>query len=73
MTPTKKLARVLTNEVEGGFHLTLEAQDGEIFRIFLTEDQMGDLADEIDEVLSDDDNENLTAKADEPTTEEQPS
>ncbi|MCE4223405.1 hypothetical protein HCU64_06545 [Methylobacterium sp. C25] len=73
MIPIKKLARVLTDQVEGGFHLTLEAEGGEIFRVFLTEGQMGDLADEIDEVLSEDDVEDNTAQADEPTTEEQPS
>ena len=49
MTPTKKLARVLTDETDGGYRLTIETVDGEIFRVLATEDQVNDLIDELDE------------------------
>ena len=55
MAPVKKLARALTDEVEGGYRITLEMDDGQIFRVFATEDQLSDLADEFDELLGDDD------------------
>ena len=55
MAPAKKLARALTDEVEGGFHITLETDDGEIIRVFATEAQLADLADEFDELLDTDD------------------
>ena len=51
MVPAKKLARALTDEVEGGFHITLETDDGEVIRVFATEDQLTDLADEFGELL----------------------
>lgn len=72
MAPTKKLARVLADEVKEGYRLTFEATDGEIFRILATEDQLGDLADEIDELLSEDDSDDLTEEQ-EHVGEEQPS
>ncbi|KQP33768.1 hypothetical protein ASF49_07825 [Methylobacterium sp. Leaf104] len=74
MTPTKKLARVLTDEAEGGYRLTFEASDGEIFRIVATEDQVNDLIDELDELIGDDADEkpDLTDE-EEHVGEEQPS
>lgn len=65
MTATKKLARVLTDETEGGYRLTFESVDGEIFRILATEDQVNDLIDELDELIGDD------AEAEPELTEEQ--
>ena len=41
MNPIKKLTRVLTDEVHGEFHLTLEAENGETFQVSATEKQMG--------------------------------
>ena len=54
MASTKTLARVLTDETEGGYRLTFESTDGQIFRIFATEDQVNDLIDELDELVGDD-------------------
>ena len=74
MTPTKKLARVLTDETEGGYRLTIETADGEIFRVLATEDQVNDLIDELDELVGDDADETppLTEE-EEHVGEEQPS
>ncbi|GJD93973.1 hypothetical protein [Methylobacterium iners] len=72
MAPMKILARVLTDDVEGGYQITLETDDGQVVRVFATENQLSDLADDIDELLSDED-EDKTAKGAEETTEEQPS
>lgn len=76
MAPTKKLARVLADEIKEGYRLTFEAMDGEVFRIIATEDQLNDLADEIDELLGDDVPEELTEEQEqeqERVGEEQPS
>lgn len=54
MIATKKLTRVLTDETEGGYRLTFECVDGEIFRILASEDQVNDLIDELDELIGDD-------------------
>lgn len=74
MTPTKKLARVLTDETEGGYRLTFESVDGEIFRILATEDQLNDLIDELDELIGDDaDEKPELSEEEEHVGEEQPS
>jgi hypothetical protein len=74
MASTKTLARVLTDETEGGYRLTFESTDGQIFRIFATEDQVNDLIDELDELVGDDADERpeLTEE-EEHVSEEQPS
>ena len=54
MNPIKRLARVLTDEVHGEFHLTLETEDGATFRVCATEKQISDLIQELDELLGDD-------------------
>ncbi|GEP12826.1 hypothetical protein [Methylobacterium gnaphalii] len=73
MTRAKKLVRTLIDDVEGGFQITLETDDGQIMRVQATEEQLEDLADEIEGALSDDDEDDATANAEEVTTEEQPS
>lgn len=74
MTPTKKLARVLTDATEGGYRLTFEAVDGEIFRILATEDQVNDLIEELDELIGDDaDAQPELTEEEEHVGEEQPS
>lgn len=55
MASAKKLARALIDEVEGGFQITLETDDGQGIRVFATEAQPADLADEFDELLDTDD------------------
>ncbi|MER2265576.1 hypothetical protein [Methylobacterium oxalidis] len=54
MSPIKKLARVLTDEVQGEFRITLEAEGGETFQVAATEQQIADLIDELDDLLGDD-------------------
>ncbi|KQP88971.1 hypothetical protein [Methylorubrum extorquens] len=54
MKSLKKLARVLTEELHGEFCLTLEAEDGEAFGIRMTEKQIEDLIQELDDLLGDD-------------------
>ena len=71
MTAMKILARVLTDEVPGGFQITMETDDGQIIRVFATENQVSALADEILELLDDDEVE-LTDEQ-EHVGEEQPS
>lgn len=74
MTPTKKLARVLTDETQGGYRLTIETVDGEIFRVLATEDQVNDLIDELDELVGDDaDDIPVLSEEEEHVGEEQPS
>ncbi|MCC0805875.1 hypothetical protein FPV16_06490 [Methylobacterium sp. W2] len=74
MTPTKKLARVLTDETDGGYRLTIETVDGEIFRILASEDQVNDLIDELDELIGDDaDEKPALTEEEEHVGEEQPS
>ncbi|KQO50410.1 MULTISPECIES: hypothetical protein [unclassified Methylobacterium] len=74
MTLTKKLARVLTDETAGGYRLTIETVDGEIFRILATEDQVNDLIDELDELVGDDaDDIPALSEEEERVGEEQPS
>lgn len=55
MTRAKKLVRTLIDDVEGGFQITLETDDGQIVRVEASEAQLSDLADEIDAALGDDD------------------
>ena len=52
---TKKLARFLMDEVEDGYAMTLETEDGQVFRVTASEEQLDDIAQEIDEVLGDED------------------
>lgn len=54
MRAPKRLSRVLSDEVHGEFHLTFEAEDGEVFRISVTEKQVEDLIQELDDLLGDD-------------------
>lgn len=50
----KKLARVLSDEIQGEYHLTFEAEDGEVFRVRANEQQVADLIQELDDLLGDD-------------------
>jgi hypothetical protein len=54
MTPPKKLARMLSDEIRGEFHLTFENDDGEVFRVRATEQQVTALIEDLDELLGDD-------------------
>jgi antitoxin component of MazEF toxin-antitoxin module len=54
MTLPKKLARILSDEIRGEFHLTIENEDGEIFQVRATEQQVADLIEELDDLLGDD-------------------
>ena len=54
MRAPKKLARVLSDEIRGEYHLTFEGEDGEVFRISATQQQIEDLIQELDELLGDD-------------------
>jgi len=54
MNPTKRLARILTDEIHGEYQITLQAEDGETFRVIATEQQIADLMDELDDLLGDD-------------------
>lgn len=54
MTPPKKLARMLSDEIRGEFHLTFENEDGEVFRVRATEQQVTALIEDLDELLGDD-------------------
>ena len=71
MTAMKILARVLADEVPGGFQITMETDDGEVVRVFATENQVSALADELNELLHDEEGE-LTEEQ-EHVGEEQPS
>jgi antitoxin component of MazEF toxin-antitoxin module len=54
MTLPKKLARILSDEIRGEFYLTIENEDGEIFQVRATEQQVADLIEELDDLLGDD-------------------
>ncbi|AWN40576.1 hypothetical protein [Methylobacterium durans] len=54
MSAMKILASVSTEEVPGGYQLTMETDDRQVIRLFATENQVSDLADELDELLDDD-------------------
>lgn len=54
MRAPKKLARVLSDEIHGEYHLTFEAEDGEVFRIRATQQQVEDLIQELDDLVGDD-------------------
>ncbi|GJE46738.1 hypothetical protein F6X53_30560 [Methylobacterium soli] len=71
MAAMKVLTRILTDEVPGGFRITMETDDGQMIQVFATENQVSDLADELDELLDDDEAE-LTEEQ-EHVGEEQPS
>ena len=62
MTPIKNLSRVITDEVRGEFHLTLEAEDGQTFRVRATEEQITGLIQELEELLGDDEEDDLTER-----------
>jgi hypothetical protein len=51
MTLPKKLARILSDEIRGEFHLIIENEDGEIFQVRATEQQVADLIEELDDLL----------------------
>jgi hypothetical protein len=57
MSPIKKLARILTDEIRGEFDLTFEAEDGQIFRFRATEEQIVDLIRDPEKILKDDEEE----------------
>jgi hypothetical protein len=48
------LARILSDEIRGEFYLTIENEDGEIFQVRATEQQVADLIEELDDLLGDD-------------------
>ncbi len=54
MTVPKKLARMLSDEIRGEFHLTFENEDGEVFRVRVTEQQVAGLIEDLDQLLGDD-------------------
>lgn len=54
MTLPKKLARMLSDGIRGEFHLTFENEDGEVFRVRATEQQVAGLIEDLDELLGDD-------------------
>ena len=54
MRAPKRLARVLSDEIHGEYHLTFEAEDGEAFQVSATQQQIEDLIQELDELLGDD-------------------
>jgi hypothetical protein len=54
MTLPKKLARMLSDEIRGEFHLTFENEDGDVFRVRVTEQQVAGLIEDLDELLGDD-------------------
>ncbi|WP_457108689.1 hypothetical protein [Methylobacterium sp. P5_C11] len=54
MTLPKKLVRMLADEIRGEFHLTFENEDGEVFRVRVTEQQVAGLIQDLDELLGDD-------------------
>ena len=54
MAGMKKVERILTDEVNGGFRMTCECEQGEIFQFFTTGAQVNDLIEELDELLADD-------------------
>ena len=57
MSPIRKLARILTDEVHGALHITLEADDGETFQVSATQAQVEDLIVELDALIADDEEE----------------
>ncbi len=54
MSSLKILAGTRTIEVPGGYELTLEADDGQIFSVFATENQINDLAEDLLDFLDED-------------------
>ena len=62
MNPVKKLSRIFLNEVRGEFHLTFEAEDGQTFQICATEAQVMAFIEELEELLSDDQEDDLTER-----------
>lgn len=54
MSALKILASVSSEEVPGGYQLSVETDDGQVIRLFATENQVSDLANELDELLDDD-------------------
>ena len=62
MNPIKKLSRIFTDEVHGEFHLTLESEDGATFRVCATEKQISDLMQELEELLSNAEEDDLTER-----------
>lgn len=62
MNPVKKLSRVFLDEVRGEFHLTFEAEDGQTFQVCATETQVMDLIVELEELLSDEQEDDLTER-----------
>lgn len=71
MTPMKILARALAEEVDGGYRITMESDDGEVFCAFATENQMTEFADKVRDLIRDETSE-LTEE-EEHVSEEQPS
>lgn len=45
---------MLSDEIRGEFHLTFENEDGEVFRVRATEQQVTALIEDLDELLGDD-------------------
>jgi hypothetical protein len=62
MNPIKNLSRILTDEIHGEFHLTLEAEDGQTFRVCVTEKQITGLIQELEELLRYDEEDDLTER-----------
>ncbi|HEX2726994.1 MAG TPA: hypothetical protein VHN20_14340 [Beijerinckiaceae bacterium] len=52
MATMKKLARFAAEPSDGGARLTIEAEDGATFEIEADFDQLEDLADTLDDILS---------------------
>ena len=52
MLSPKKLTRALVDEADGSCHLIQEIAGGEIVKLLMTENQLDDFANEIDEALS---------------------
>jgi len=62
MNPIKKLSRIFLDEVRGEFHLTFEAEDGQTFQVRATEKQVTGLIEELEELLGDDQEDDLTER-----------
>jgi hypothetical protein len=73
MAGMKKVERILTDEVKGGFRMTFECEQGEIFQFLTTEAQVNDLIEELDELLGSDDADEAGDDEKEHVGEEQPS
>ena len=73
MAGMKKVERILTDEVNGGFRMTFECEQGEIFQFLTTEAQVNDLIEELDELLGSDDADEADDGEKEHIGEEQPS